>query len=391
MRPAVVLEAVRTPIGARGGRLSGWHPVDLAAEVLRAVVERAGVDPADVDDVLLGCAMPVGNQGFNLARSAVLSAGWPVSVPAGTIDRQGASGLAAVIAAVHAVASGASELVVAGGVEVMSTTPQGATLVPGSVPFGPGMAERYRDEGGLVPAATAAERLAEALGADRAALDAVALRSHAAALAAGTPPELVAVSSRVLDRDKGEVVRPGTTVSVDELPAVSLDTAALAAFQPAFSPGGSVTAANSAGIGDGAAVVLVASEAAAARLGRVPLAVVRSSTVTGVDPLAMLGGAIAATERVLRAVGLGVADVDRFEVGEAFAAVRLAWERALAADPARVNVGGGGIALGEPTGALGARLVVTLVHELARAGGRVGIAATGATGGLGAAVLLERS
>lgn len=390
MRPAVIVEAVRTPIGARGGRLSGWHPVDLAAEVLRALVERSGIDPSDVDDVVLGCAVQVGNQALNVARSAVLSAGWPVAVPAGTVDRQGVSGLSAVVAAVHAVASGACDAVVAGGVEVMSTTPQGGTLVPGSVPFGPGMVERYRDDGGLVPAGVAAERLAESLGVDRAALDAVALRSHRRAAAAAPGLEVLPVASRVLDRDKGEVVRPGTSVTVDELPDGRLDADALAAFKPAFTPDGAVTAANSAGIGDGAAAVLVVSEATAARLDRAPLALVRATAAVGIDPLAMLAGAVPATRQVLAGAGLNVANIDRFEVGEAFAPVVLAWERALEVDPSRVNVGGGGIAIGEPTGSLGARLLVTLVHELARAGGGMGIAATGGGGGLGAAVLVER-
>jgi acetyl-CoA acyltransferase len=379
VRPAVVVDAVRTPIGARGGRLSGWHPADLAAVVLRALAERTGLDPATVDDVVLGCAMPVGNQGFNLARSAVLAAGWPESVPGGTLDRQGASGLVAVIDAARAVASGACEVVVAGGVEVMSTTPQGATLVPGAVPFGPGVAERYRDAGGLVPAGVAAEALAASLGLDRAALDAVALRSHARAVGG---PELVAVASRVLDRDKGEVVRSGTSVSVDELARPAITPEELAEARPAFDPAGIVTAANSAAIGDGAAAVLVMSEAAAAALGHAPLAVVRAAAVVGTDPLVTFGGAAAAAARVLDG-----ATVDRVEVGEPFAAALVAFERALGIDPAIVNPSGGGIALGEPTGAAGARLVATLAHAV----GGTGLAAIGGMGGLGAAILLQRA
>ncbi|MCU1487088.1 MAG: acetyl-CoA acetyltransferase [Actinomycetia bacterium] len=378
MRPAVIVDAVRTPIGARGGRLSGWHPADLAAEVLRALADRTGLDPATVDDVVLGCAMPVGNQAFNVARSAVLAAGWPEGVPAGTVDRQGTSGLAAVIDAARAVASGACEVVVAGGVEVMSTTPQGATLVPGSMPFGPGVTDRYRAAGGLIPAGVAAEALAASLGLDRAALDAVALRSHAQA-AVGA--ELVPVASRALDRDKGEVVRSGTMVAIDELARPGLTLEALAAARPAFDPEGVVTAANSAGIGDGAAGVLVMSEAAAAALGHRPLAVVRATAVVGSDPLATFGGAAVAAARV----GAAGIDVGRFEVGEPFAAALVAFVRALDLDPAIVNPAGGGIALGEPTGATGARLVATLVHGL----NGPGVAAIGGLGGLGAAILLD--
>ena len=385
MREAIIVDAVRTPVAARSGRLSGWHPADLAGEVLRALVERTGLDPATVDDVVLGCAMPVGNQGFNVARSAVLAAGWPDAVPAGTLDRQGASSLAAVVDAARAVASGACEVVVAGGVEVMSTTPHGATLVPGAVPFGPGVAERYRDVGGLVPAGVAAEALGASLGLDRAALDAVALRSHATS-AAG--PDLIPVASRVLDRDKGEVVRPGTTVTADELPRPGITAEELAAFQPAFTPDGAVTAANSAGIADGAAAVLVMSASAAEVLGHPPLARIRHGVVVGVDPVVMLTGAAAATARLLARAGLVAGDVDRFEVCEAFSAVRVAYERVLGLDADRVNPAGGGIALGEPSGSSGARLVATLAHGMA---GRWGVAAAAATGGLGAAVLLERA
>lgn len=384
MREAIIVDAVRSPLGARSGRLSGWHPADLAAELLRALVERTGLDPSKVDDVVLGCAMPVGNQGFNVARSAVLAAGWPDGVAAGTVDRQGISSLAAVLDAARAVASGACEVVVAGGVEVMSTTPQGATLVPGAMPFGPGVVDRYRDVGGLVPAGVAAEALGDSLGLDRAALDAIAVRSHAAAV---TGPETIPVASRVLDRDKGEVVRPGTTVTVDELPRPGITAEDLAGLQPAFAIDGAVTAGNSAGIADGAAAVLVMSAAAAEVLGHRPLARIHSGAVVGVDPVVMLTGAAAATARVLARAGIVAADVDRFEVCEAFAAVRVAYEQVLDLDADRINVGGGGIALGEPTGAIGARLVATLAHSLP---GRWGVAAGAGTGGLGAAVLLER-
>jgi acetyl-CoA acyltransferase len=377
VRPVVLVDAVRTPVGARSGALSGWHPADLAAALLTALAERTGLDPATVDDVVLGCAMPVGSQGFNVARSAVLAAGWPESVPGGTVERQGIAGLAAVIDAVRAVASGACELVVAGGVEVMSTTPQGATLVPGAVPFGPAVADRYRDAGGLVPAGVAAEGLAAALELDRASLDAVARRSHARFVAG---PDLVPVPSKVLDRDGG-VVRSGTLVRADELPRPGITLEELAEARPAYDPAGVVTARNSAGIGDGAAAVLVASEAAAAALGRA-LAVVRATAVVGADPLTTFGGAAAAAARVLPDGA-----VARVEVGEPFAPALVAFEQALGVDPAVVNPAGGGIALGEPTGAVGARLVATLAHGLAT----TGLAAVAGVGGLGAAILLDRA
>lgn len=384
MREVILLDARRTPIGARGGRLSGWHPADLAAEVLRWLAASTGVHPTEVDDVVLGCAMPVGSQGFNVARSAVLAAGWPDSVPAGTVDRQGVSSLAAILDGARAVASGACDLVFAGGVEVMSTTPQGATLVPGAVPFGPAVADRYRQAGGLVPGGVAAEALAASLGLGRDDLDAVALRSHALA-AAG--PDLLPVASRVFDRDKGEVVRSGTDVAADDLPRPAISALDLAAFDPAFTPGGVVTAGNSAPIADGAAAVVLCSAAVAERLGRGGLARVAGGAVVGVDPVVMLTGAASATARALAGAGLGAADVARFEIGECYAPALVAVERALGIDPDRVNPAGGGIALGEPAGALGARLVATLAHGLS---GRWGVAAAATTGGLGGAIVLER-
>lgn len=371
-----VVEAVRTPLAPRGGKLSGWHPADLAAGLLVALAERTGLDPEAVDDVVLGCAMPVGSQGFNVARNAVLAAGWPVTVPGGTLDRQGASGLAAVAAA-------RGDVVVAGGVEVMSTTPQGATLVPGATPFGPAMVERFRGEGGLVPAPAAAERLAAELGLGRADLDAVAVRSHARAAAAAPGPELVRTAVKVLDRDKGDVVATGTDLDADD----RADPGDLAALRPAFDPGGSITAGNSAPAADGAAAFLLATDTGLARLGAEPLARIRSVAVRGVDPITMLDCAPATAAALARA-GVDAAALARAEVAEPFASVLVAWQRAVPVDPARVNPEGGGIALGEPTGATGARLLATLVHGL-RAG-EAGVAAVPGIGGLGAAVVVER-
>ena len=371
VRPVFVLDAARTPLGARGGTLSTCHPADLVAALLETLAARTGADPGLVDDVILGCAMPVGSQGFNVARSAVLAAGWPDHVPAGTMDRQGVSSLAAIGAAWAAVAAGAADLVVAGGVEVMSTTPPGATLVPGAQPFGPAMVHRYRDRGGLTPPGAAAEALGAALGVSREDLDAYALGSHLKA-AASSDAALV----------------PAGGGGRDELPRPDLTLAQLAESRGAFRHGGAVTAANSAPMADGAAAVLVASEAMVNRLGLAPLARSASFAQVGADPIDMLTAGGPATERALARAGVGPADIDRFEVGEPFAAAALAWQRGTGADASRVNVGGGGIALGEPTGAVGARLLATLAHGL---GGRWGVAVTVSPGGLGAAVVIERS
>ena len=354
IRP-VVVDAVRTPIGAKDGGLSTWHPADLAGHLLRVLATRTGIDPADVDDVLLGCAMPVGSQGFNVARNAVLAAGWPNSVPAGTVERQGVSSFAAVAAGARAVASGMARLVIVGGVEMMSTTPAGATLVPGAMPFGPAMTARYKDIGGLVPPAAAAD----ALGVTREEADAYALRSYAKA---GADPSIVAVGSIRSDERR----QPGD----------------VSGARPLFDAEGTVTAANSAPAADGAALLLLAADS----LGLEPLAQVVAVAETAVDPVAMWTAGESATGRALQLAGLKERDVDRFEVAEPFAPVAIRWLRATGVDEACVNLGGGGIALGEPTGAAGARLLATLAH----AGVSTGVAVGFAVGGLGAAVVLRR-
>jgi acetyl-CoA acyltransferase len=367
---AFVLDAVRTPLGRRGGSLASCHPADLVAHLLGALAPRLGATP--IDDVVLGCAMPVGNQGFNVARNAVLGAGWPESVPAGTVDRQGVSAFAAFAAAVRAVTSGGAELVIAGGVEHMSTTPAGATLVPGAQPFGPSMTARYRERGGLLPPGVVAERL----GLPRLALDAYALRSHARAVAAAPDPSLV------------PTVLADGGLRDDELPCADLTEEQLAEARPAFVADGVVTALNSAAMADGAALVVVASERVAEALSLAPLARVAGVAEVGVDPMAGFGAAVPASRAVLAGAGVEPGELGRVELAETFAAVPLTFLRELAGlDEAILNPAGGGIALGEPTGAVGARLLATLAHGL---GGRWGLAAGVATGGLGAAVLLER-
>jgi acetyl-CoA acyltransferase len=387
VRPVFVLDALRTPIDGRGGQLSGWHPADLAGVLLAALAERSGFSPEEVGDVLLGCAMPVGSQGFNVARSAVLAAGWPESVPGGTIDRQAVSSTAALAAGFHAVASGACELVVAGGVDVMSTTPHGATLVPGAVPFGPAVAERYRDAGGLVPAGLAAERLALELGLDRSAVDAVAARSHRRACAAESAGVLP-VPARVLDRDKGEVISSGTLIATDRLPRADLTVEELAAHQPLFEADGLVTAGNAAPAADGAAAVVLTSEAVAERLRRDPLARVASAVVTGANPVGHFGGAAGAATAALAEAGVALDAVDRVEIAEPFAAVAAAWELALGIAPGTANPQGGGVATGEPTGAVGAILATTLAHALAAKLATAGLVVV-AGSGLGSAVVLS--
>jgi acetyl-CoA acyltransferase len=368
MPSAVLLDAARTPLGARGGALASWHPADLVAHVLRRLAERNDLDPARVDEVVIGCAMPVGSQGFNIARNAVLGAGWSERVPAGTVDRQGVSSFAAVAAAVRAVASGACDVVIAGGVESMSSTPAGATLVPGAQPFGPSMADRYRERGGLVPLGVAAE----GLGLPRDLLDEWALRSHVRASGAAPDRAIVSLGS----------------LGGDELPRADVTAADLAGARPSFVPDGAVTARNSAAMADGAAVALVVSEAFAAASGRAPLARIAAAVEVGVDPLAALTAAAPAAVAVLRADGFDAGDLARIELAEPFAAVPLLFMKELAIDDDRLNPAGGGIARGEPTGAVGACLLATLAHGLDP--GDRGLAAGLATGGLGAAVLLER-
>ncbi|MGI9023967.1 MAG: thiolase family protein [Acidimicrobiales bacterium] len=387
MGTAVVVDVVRTALGRRNGKLAGWHPVDLAAALLDALVERNGIDPALVDDVILGCVSQTGEQGLNVARNAALAAGFPDSVPGTTVDRQCGSGQQAVHFAAQGVAAGAYDLVVAGGVESMSRVPLGTTMVKGpGVPFGPRMVQRYQPAGGLVPQGVAAEALAERYGLSRPELDAYSRRSHvraAAATAAGSfDGEIVPVTvdhrraKRQFTVD--ESIRAGTTLEE------------LAALKPTFRAGGCITAGNSAPASDGAAAVLVASEEAAARLGLVPRARFVAFSVVGVDPVTMLTGAAAATTAVLERAGLELDRIDRAEVHEAFAAVALAWAAEHPLDPDRVNADGGAIALGHPLGCSGARMLATLVGGLERNGGRYGLQAMAEGGGTANALVVER-
>jgi acetyl-CoA acyltransferase len=392
MATAVIVDAVRTGGGKRNGKLRGWHPADLAAEVLSALVARSDLDPALVDDVIMGCVMQVGEQALNVGRNAVLAAGFPESVPATTVDRQCGSSQQAIHFAAQGVMAGAYDVVVAAGVESMSRVPMGASMqVPGAgLPFGPRVFERYAEAGGLVPQGISAELIADKWGLSREELDDFGARSQqraAAATAEGRfAREIVPVAikddnghdtGQILGHDEG--IRPGTTAEV------------LATLKPSFkADGGKVTAGNSSQITDGAAAVLVMSEERCTRLGLTPRARFMNFALAGVDPVTMLTGPIPATAKVLEKAKLRLGDVDRFEINEAFASVVLAWEREIHADMERVNVNGGAIALGHPLGASGARLLATLVHELERSGGRIGLQVMCEGGGLANALLIER-
>jgi acetyl-CoA acyltransferase len=394
MATAVIVDAVRTPGGKRNGKLSGWHPADLAGETLKALAERNDLDPSLVDDVIMGCVMQVGHQGLNIGRNAVLAAGWPESVPATSVDRQCGSSQQSAHFAAQGVIAGAYDIVVAAGVEVMSTTPMGASVTPGSMPFGPKMIERYAGVGGLVPQGISAELIADKWGLSREDLDAFGARSQQFAARATDEGrferEIIPVRGKLWDREKGEVVELDEIVGRDEgiRPGTTAET--LANLKPAFKPDGKVTAGNSSQITDGAAAVLIMSEERAQQLGCTPRARFHTFALAGVDPVMMLTGPIPATSKVLERAGLGIGDIDLFEVNEAFASVVLAWEKEHHPDMDKVNVNGGAIALGHPLGCSGAKLMATLLHELERTGGRYGLQTMCEGGGMANATIIER-
>jgi acetyl-CoA acetyltransferase family protein len=384
-REPVIVGAVRTPVGRRNGGLAALHAVDLGAAALRALVDRTGVDPERVDDVIMGCVSQTGEQAVNVARNAWLAAGLPEEVPATTIDRQCGSSQQAVQFAAQGVMAGGYDLVVAGGVEHMTRVPMGSTMEGPGVPFGPTMHARY--QGRLVPQGISAELIAEKWGLTREEQDAFSLRSHQRAAAAQDAGRF--------DRQLVPVEVPGpqgTSAWARADEGVRRDTSMekLAGLKPAFRPDGQITAGNSSQISDGAAALLLASRATAERLGLAPLARFVSFALSGVDPVLMLTGVIPATEKVLERAGLGLDDVDVVEINEAFASVVLAWGREVEPDWERVNPNGGAIALGHPLGASGARIMTDLVAELARRGGRYGLQVMCEGGGMANATILER-
>ncbi len=395
MPAAVIVDAVRTPGGKRNGKLSGWHSVDLAAEVLKALVERNDLDPALIDDVIMGCVMQVGAQGINVGRNAVLAAGFPESVPATSIDRQCGSSQQAAHFAAQGVMAGAYDVVVAAGVEVMSLVPMGASIGQGvGLPFGPTVGLRYAPVGGLVPQGISAEMVAEKWDISREDMDRFSVRSHqnaARATAEGRfEREIVPVLAKHKDKETGAVTESGEMVRSDEGIRPESTVESLAQLKPAFKPDGKVTAGNSSQITDGAAAVLIMSEEKASALGLTPRARFHSFALAGVDPVTMLTGPIPATARVLERAKLSIDDIDLIEINEAFASVVLAWEKEVHPDMEKVNVNGGAIALGHPLGCSGAKLMTTLVNELERTGGRYGLQTMCEGGGMANATLLER-
>jgi acetyl-CoA acyltransferase len=396
MATAVIVDAVRTAGGKRNGKLSGWHPADLAAETLKALVERNGLDPELVDDVIMGCVMQVGAQGINIGRNAVLAAGFPESVPATTIDRQCGSSQQSAHFAAQGVIAGAYDIVIAAGVEVMSLVPMGASaMVPNvGAPFGPKVMERYAAQGGLVPQGISAELIADKWNLSRLDLDTFGARSQqlaAQATAEGRfEREIIPVKTRARDKETGNIIESGDVLTADEgiRPGTTVQT--LANLKPAFKPDGKVTAGNSSQITDGAAALLIMSEEKAAALGYTPRARFHTFALAGVDPITMLTGPIPATTKVLERSRLTLDDVDLVEINEAFASVVLAWEKEHHPDMSRVNVNGGAIALGHPLGCSGAKLMTTLVNELERTGGRYGLQTMCEGGGMANATIIER-
>ena len=387
MRDAVVVQAIRTPIGRRNGVLSGVHPVDLSAAVLTALVERCGVEPVAVDDVLWGCVSQAGEQTSNIARSAVLAAGWPESVPGVTIDRQCGSSQQALAFAAAGLVSGQYDIVVAGGVESMSRVPLGSSA-GGFDPFGNAVQARYAEA--LAAAGTptfnqgvGAELIAARWGQSREQLDEFALESHSRAA--------TAADSGAFDDEIVSVTCPdGRCVSADE--GIRRDTTLerLASLRTPFRSDGVVTAGSASQISDGAAALLMTTSEIAARHGWEPLARVHTSVVVGSDPVTMLTGPIPATQRLLQRAGVALADIDAYEVNEAFAPVPLAWLAETGGDPERLNPRGGAIALGHPLGASGARLATTLLHHLRQTGGRTGLQTMCEGGGQANATLFTR-
>lgn len=386
MIEAVIVDAIRTPGGKRNGQLKDQHPVDLAAHVLKALAERTGLDPAMVDDVIMGCVMQVGEQSLNIGRNAVLAAGWPEEVPSTTVDRQCGSSQQSMHFAAQGVMAGAYDVVVAAGVEVMTRTPMGASIVQGmGFPFSQDQQDRYA-ETGLPPQGIGADMIADEYGITREDLDAFGAESQQRAATARDEGrfenEIVSVEID-LDGEKvfvknDEGIRDGSTAE------------GLAKLKPAFKEDGKITAGNSSQISDGASAVLIMSKEKAEELGMKPRARFHAFALAGTDPVTMLKGPIPATKKILEKTGLSIDDIDLFEVNEAFASVVLAWQKETGADMSKVNVNGGAIALGHPLGASGTKLMATLLNELERTGGKYGLQVMCEGGGMANATIIER-
>lgn len=383
MAEAFIAAALRTPGGRRGGRLSGWHPADLGGFALANLVKRAGIDPAAVDDVIFGCVSQVGEQSFHIGRNAVLAGGLPVSVPAVSIDRQCGSSQQAIHFAAQAVMSGTQDMVIAAGVESMTRVPMGSpTRLAEEAglgnPWSPAIRDRFGVDG--FSQFTGAQMIADKYGLSREVMDRFALSSHqkvAAAVAAGAfADELlpVPITGGVHDRDEG--VRLDTTYE------------ALSGLKT-LTPAGTLTAGNASQMCDGAAAVLVVGAQALRDHNLTPLARIHTMTVVAGDPVIMLEEPIPGTARALKRAGFSINDIDLFEINEAFASVVLAWQQVTGADPSRVNVNGGGIALGHPLGATGAKLMTTLIHSLRARKARYGLQAMCEGGGIANVTIVE--
>jgi acetyl-CoA acyltransferase len=385
MPNAVIVDAIRTPLGRRNGKLKDVHPVDLVAHVLSGLVDRNDLDPALVEDVIMGCVMQVGEQGINIGRNAALAAGFPESTVGTTVDRQCGSSQQAAHFAAQGVIAGAYDVVIAAGVESMTRVPMGSSVAEGKYgfPFGPMMSARYPN---LVPQGISAELIAEKWGISREQNDAFSAQSHQRAARAREEGrfdrEILPVTvtgeegEELFSQDEG--IRPDSTVET------------LAKLKPAFKPDGVITAANSSQITDGAAAVLIMTEEKASELGLKPRARFHTFALAGVDPVMMLTGPIPATTKVLERAKMTLDQIDLVEINEAFAPVVLSWEKEHHPDMAKVNVNGGAIALGHPLGASGARLMATLLNELERTGGRFGLQTMCEGGGMANATIIER-
>jgi len=384
-REAVIIDAVRTPLGRRDGMLKAWHPVDLLGFTLQGLVARNKLDPARIDDVIAGSVGQVGEQAFNVGRNAVLAAGFPESVPGTTVDRQCGSSQQAIHFAAQGVIAGSYDIAVGCGVESMTRVPMGASAANGpGKPFGPAMMKRYHDV--HFNQGISAEMLAERYKFTRECLDQYSLESHRRAAQATEQGwfgrEILPLP---IETEQGTV-----TISRDEGIRAGSTLEKLATLKTVFKADGVVTAANSSQITDGAAAVLIMERGVAEKLGYKPMARFIEFALAAEDPVLMLRAPIPATRKILDRAGMKLEDMDRVEINEAFASVVLAWQRETKADLANVNVNGGAIALGHPLGASGARLMTTLVHELERSGGRYGLQTMCEGGGMANATIIER-
>ncbi len=385
MREAVIVDAVRTPIGRRNGQLKDWHPVDLFAQVLKALVERTGIDAGLIEDVIAGCVVQAGEQSLNVARNAVLAAGFPEGVPGTTVDRQCGSSQQAIHFAAQGVISGAYDIVIAGGVEAMTRVPMGSSSQGPGAPFGPLMVQRYDNK--LVHQGISAELLAQKWEISRQELDEFSLESHRRAAQATAE-----------GRFKSQIIpipvknEDGTTTLFERDEGIRTDTSLekLASLKPSFKPDGLITAGNSSQISDGASAVLIMERETAKRLGLRPRARFVSFALAGDNPIYMLTAPIPATGKVLAKAGLTLDQIDLIEINEAFASVVLAWKREWKPDMSKVNVNGGAVAIGHPLGASGGRLTTFLLNELERTGGRYGLQTICEGGGMANAMIIER-